>query len=237
MGAGAAVLVPHRVRHAVAAGSRGASRRSGTGGATPRSHCRRSVPSATRSPVSAVRRSPSPSEPPKGHVPAPRAESVPRGAPSARLRPVGLGQPPHWHGAPDWQPHPQPEPQPQAPSTVRWTTSAGVSCCGSVVGESAIVPPQGRTSRRTTGPYDDDVRPGRTTSACRPTPLHAQTGPQMNGAPTAHKRRSPPVFATRPPPGARPAGHRRARPSPDRRPAWRPTPRGRRNARSNGRAA
>ena len=162
MGAGAAVLVPHRVRHAVAAGSRGASRRSGTGGATPRSHCRRSVPSATRSPVSAVRRSPSPSEPPKGHVPAPRAESVPRGAPSARLRPVGLGQPPHWHGAPDWQPHPQLEPQPQAPSTVRWTTSAGVSCCGSVVGESAIVPPQGRTSRRTTGSYD---RRRRTTGA------------------------------------------------------------------------
>ncbi|MCA1217822.1 hypothetical protein [Streptomyces sp. 8L] len=28
--------------------------------------------------------------------------------------------PPHWHGAPDWQPQPQPEPQPQAPRTGRW---------------------------------------------------------------------------------------------------------------------
>lgn len=47
--------------------------------------------------------------------------AAPNGAPQ-------LVQPPHWHGAPDWQPQPQPEPQPHAARTRRWCTWTGACC-------------------------------------------------------------------------------------------------------------
>ncbi|CAD5965162.1 protein of unknown function [Streptomyces sp. KY75] len=96
-------------------------------------------------------------------------------------------QPPHWHGAPDWQPHPQPEPQPQAPSTVRCTTSIGVSSWGSVVGESAMVPPQGVRlggGRRCAAAGDVTAGPVRTAygPGAVPAPLHAHPARRINGA-------------------------------------------------------
>ncbi|GHF91866.1 hypothetical protein GCM10017667_21570 [Streptomyces filamentosus] len=85
-------------------------------------------------------------------------------------------QPPHWHGAPDWQPQPQPEPQPQAPSTGSRVRSRGASAGEPVVmmGDSAMGGPSlaGRAS---------SLRP----------PLHAHQDRRINGArkPRASVRR------------------------------------------------
>ncbi|GGS60110.1 hypothetical protein GCM10010221_68800 [Streptomyces parvus] len=115
---------------------------------------------------------------PGGH----RALLVPVRAPAGTGQPQ---QPPHWHGAPDWQPHPQPAPHPQAPSKVRCTTSVGVSCWGSVVGESAMVPPQGIPlggGRLCAAAGDVRHGPPIPAMAPPPAPLHAHPGRRINGA-------------------------------------------------------
>jgi hypothetical protein len=171
----------------------------------------------------------------------PKPFTVVRNAP----RPTPSTAQPHWHGFPDWHPHPHPDPQPQAAIKVRFLISAGCSvgrsCVGSggvpgVLGESAMVPPQGwslcpldvRSAGRINGAQRLPSAPNRHPHARGVRPARPQRQPRTPGG----IRPLPP-----PPPTASPAGDRpRAHPSPGTPPAWRPRPRGRRTARSSGRA-
>ncbi len=148
-------------------------------------------------------------------------------------RPSGFvpGQP-HWQGAPDWHPQPQPDPQPHAATSGRCLLSVGWSdsraCVGSgvVPGDSAMVPSS--EARQMPSPIPCPFRPAhqrRIEASARPARPPREPGTGRRG-PTPPRPWSPA--------GCPAAGRPRARPSPGRRPAWRPPPRGRRTARSTG---